>query len=89
MNLVTIDDIASLFKVNRRTVAERWIHRPDFPAPVFAPTRTCRRWAAEDVIAWGKPDARKTGPYSSAPTVGLATFAQTAGAAHGNVGHGT
>lgn len=84
MNLVTIDDIASLFKVNRRTVAERWIHRPDFPAPVFAPTRTCRRWAAEDVIAWGKPDARKTPPHGSASAASV-TALFNAGVSHGQV----
>ena len=65
-DLLTIDDIASLFRVERRTVADRWIHRPDFPPPAFAPTRRTRRWTREQVIAWATPAGQK----SAAPSPG-------------------
>lgn len=57
--LLTIDDIASLLKVNRRTVADKWIHRPDFPPPRFAPTRAHRLWNKQDILDWAAPKRRK------------------------------
>lgn len=50
--LLTIDDIAALFRAHRRTVAERWIHRPDFPKPTFAPTRRRRLWDKQEILKW-------------------------------------
>ena len=55
MNLLTVSDIAALLRVQRRTVADRWVHRPDFPRPRFAPTRRTRLWALEDVRKWAMP----------------------------------
>jgi hypothetical protein len=55
MQLLTIDDIAALFRVSRRTVAEQWIQRPDFPAPRYAPTRRSRLWEAGAVERWAAP----------------------------------
>lgn len=52
--LMTIDDIAALFRAERRTVAERWIHRPDFPKPKYAPSRQRRLWEASAVKAWAE-----------------------------------
>jgi predicted DNA-binding transcriptional regulator AlpA len=66
MDLLSIDDIAAIFSVDRRTVAERWIHKPNFPAPVFAPSRMTRRWSREEVIAWATPASRR----SARPTHG-------------------
>jgi hypothetical protein len=60
MQLLTIDDIAALFKVKRRTVAEQWIQRPDFPAPKYAPTRKSRLWEAADVDRWASPGAAQS-----------------------------
>lgn len=54
-DLLTIDDIAALLQAARRTVAERWIHRPDFPKPAIAPTRRHRMWRREDVMRWAAP----------------------------------
>jgi predicted DNA-binding transcriptional regulator AlpA len=53
-DLLTIDDIAAMLRVKRRTVAEKWLARPDFPRPHVAPTRRTRRWLAADVMAWAQ-----------------------------------
>ncbi|MFZ9372377.1 MAG: helix-turn-helix domain-containing protein [Limnohabitans sp.] len=57
---LTIDDIADMFKVGRRTVSDHWVHRPDFPAPALAPSRRSRRWDRDDIIAWATPAGRKS-----------------------------
>lgn len=64
--LLSIDDITNLFRTTRRTVAERWIHRPDFPPPKYAPTPHSRLWLAKDVKAW----AAKSSPRSARPSRG-------------------
>ena len=64
MNLITIDDIAEMFKVGRRTVADHWIHRPDFPPPAIAPSRRTRRWDRDEIIAWATPAGRKSAQRS-------------------------
>jgi predicted DNA-binding transcriptional regulator AlpA len=64
MNLITIDDIAALFQVGRRTVADHWIHRPDFPPPAIAPSRRTRRWDRDEIIAWATPAVRKSARQS-------------------------
>ena len=64
MSLMTIDDIAAFFKVPRRLVAERWIHKPDFPPPAFAPSPRRRLWEEAEVIAWAMPAARRSAPPS-------------------------
>jgi hypothetical protein len=51
-NLVSIDDIARKYRVHRRTVAERWVHLPNFPKPRYAPTAQTRLWDAIDVERW-------------------------------------
>ena len=68
MSLMTIDDIAALFQVERRTVAEKWVPKPSFPLPVFAPSRRTRRWDRDEIIAWAKPAARKSVPPSLGST---------------------
>ena len=60
MSLMTIDDIAQLFGVERRTVANYWVHKPNFPPPMFAPTRRSRLWSRDEIIAWATPAARKS-----------------------------
>jgi hypothetical protein len=60
-DLLTIDDIASMLRASRRTVAERWIHLPDFPRPRFAPSRWHRLWARDDVLRWAQRDLQATG----------------------------
>ena len=59
MRLMTIDDIARQFRATRRTVAERWIMRPDFPRPKYAPTRRSRLWDAADVERWAARGVQK------------------------------
>lgn len=68
MTLLTIDDIAAMFQVDRRTVAEKWIHKPSFPPPVFAPSRMTRRWAKDEVIAWATPASRRSARLSPGST---------------------
>lgn len=60
MTLLSIDDIARMFRVERRTVAEQWIHRPGFPAPKYAPTRRSRLWEAAAVERWASPGTEST-----------------------------
>ena len=54
-DLLTITDIAALLRRSRRTVAEQWIQHPDFPKPVYAPTRATRLWSRADVERWAAP----------------------------------
>ena len=60
--LLSIDDIAALCRVKRRTVADHWIHMPNFPAPKYAPTRRTRLWAAADIERWAAPAAPRSAP---------------------------
>jgi predicted DNA-binding transcriptional regulator AlpA len=64
--LLTIDDIAAKLDAARRTVAEKWIHEPGFPAPVMAFSVRKRKWRAQEVIAW----AAQAAPRRSRPTPG-------------------
>ena len=68
MNLLTIDDIAAMFRRKRRTVAEEWVPRPDFPAPHFAPTSRSRLWLAEDVMRWARRETPQSAPQSRGST---------------------
>lgn len=55
--LWTSDDAAAYLRVSRRTVAERYAARPDFPKAIPLPSegsgkREQRRWPAIEVINW-------------------------------------
>lgn len=52
--LLTVDGIAQLLGVSSRTVADRWVHRPDFPKPAFVPSRTRRLWDRAEVERWAR-----------------------------------
>ena len=69
MNLITIDEIAELFRVSRRTVKDHWIHRPDFPPPTIAPSRRTRRWDRDEIIAWATPAGRKSAQRTPGSTL--------------------
>lgn len=76
MDLLKIPDIARLCGVSVRTVRDRWIHQPDFPAPTLAPTSRSRQWSRESIIAWASPGARRSvqatpGSTYSAASTGL------------------
>lgn len=58
MTLWTTHDIAEFFKVQRRTVTDKWTKRPDFPAPKQRISRKVVRWSAEDVMQWATGAAR-------------------------------
>ena len=57
--LLSISEIAALFRVSAKNVRESWVHRPDFPPPKYAPTRRTRLWEAKDVLAWASRSARQ------------------------------
>ena len=59
MELMNIPAIALLFGVSPKTVRERWAHRPDFPAPRYAPSIKRRQWAREDLERWASPAGQK------------------------------
>ncbi|MCG7865447.1 MAG: helix-turn-helix domain-containing protein [Candidatus Thiodiazotropha taylori] len=48
------DEVANYLKVNRRTVAERYAARPDFPkvAKRLPGERGQLRWRAKDIMKW-------------------------------------
>jgi hypothetical protein len=58
-DLLTIDEIAALFRTTAKTVRERWVHKPGFPPPKYAPSRNKRLWEAKAVLAWASRDARQ------------------------------
>lgn len=58
-SLLTVKDIAELFRVSTRTVADKWIVRPDFPRPTFAPTRRTRLWDRAVIEKWAMPRNEK------------------------------
>ncbi len=60
--MTTLDTkgIAELLGYTRKYTTERVVTRPDFPRPRIEVSRQCRRWAAEDVLAWASPDSRQS-----------------------------
>lgn len=62
--LVTIEDIAAKHDVDVRTVRDRWVHKPGFPAPRYAPSPRTRRWLESEVDAWATPSERKSLPQT-------------------------
>jgi predicted DNA-binding transcriptional regulator AlpA len=50
MNLLTTKDLAAIFKLSERQVADRTVHLPDFP-----PARKiggARRWVEAEIMEW-------------------------------------
>lgn len=50
MTLLTVDQLAELFQLNKRHVAERVTKRKDFPKPYQI--GGARRWNEEEVLRW-------------------------------------
>lgn len=49
------DEIAAYLKVSRRTVAERYAARPDFPKCYRLPGEKGQlRWKAKEIMAWAE-----------------------------------
>jgi hypothetical protein len=48
-DLLTIEDIAALWKVERDHARRRLVKLPEFPEPAPGSTRKNQRWRAEDV----------------------------------------
>lgn len=48
-DLLTVDDIAQLWKVSRVRAVRYLTRLPEFPEPVPGSTRKTKRWRAEDV----------------------------------------
>jgi hypothetical protein len=53
-DLMTIEDIAAMWKVKRDHAQRYLVKRPEFPAPVPGSTRKQRRWRRGDVEAFAK-----------------------------------
>lgn len=71
-DLLTIEDIAQRLGASVRTVRDRWVHKPDFPLPRYAPTRKARQWLASEVDEWATPAERKSLPQTPGNTRGTA-----------------
>jgi hypothetical protein len=58
----TIDTarIAELLGYTRKYVTDVLTKRPDFPAPVQAPSPRKRRWSAPAVLAWASPSGQQS-----------------------------
>jgi hypothetical protein len=52
MNLLTLDEIAQLWKVNREFARKRIVKLPEFPDPAPGSTRKKPRWREPEVHAF-------------------------------------
>jgi predicted DNA-binding transcriptional regulator AlpA len=59
MSTINTEQIAELLGYTRKYVTDVLTKRPDFPAPVQAPSARKRRWSASEVLAWARPDSRQ------------------------------
>jgi hypothetical protein len=51
-DLMTLEDVADLWKVKREYAQRYLVKRPEFPEPAPGSTRKNPRWRAEDVRAF-------------------------------------
>ena len=61
--LMTIDDIAGLYKVSRRTARDSIVKQPGFPNKVHGSSVRKPRWMSEDVLTFVRTPARACGPF--------------------------
>ena len=68
IELLTVDDIAKLYKVEIHTARDKIIKTPGFPDPAPGSTVRSRRWLASDVHAFvtRKPTQARKNPAQSA-----------------------
>jgi hypothetical protein len=57
-DLIDTEAIAQLLQCTRKHVADRLVHRPDFPAPAVNVSRKLRRWEREAILAWARQPSR-------------------------------
>lgn len=50
--LITLDDIASMYRTSRRWARDVLVKRVDFPRPAVAVSQKVRRWKRHDVENW-------------------------------------
>lgn len=68
IELLTVDDIARLYKVEPHTARDKIIKTPGFPDPAPGSTVRSRRWLASDVHAFVRREpakARKNPAHSA------------------------
>jgi len=68
IELLTVDDIAKLYKVEPHTARDKIIKTPGFPDPAPGSTVRSRRWLASDVHAFvtrKSAQARKNPAHSA------------------------
>lgn len=54
MNLWTVKTIAAQFGVTVKTVRDKWVKRPDLPAPKVAVSQKTKAWEQQAVIRWAE-----------------------------------
>lgn len=57
--LLTIDDIAALYKCSRVYARDKLVKRPGFPRPSLALSQKMKRWMRGDVEAWLESQRKK------------------------------
>lgn len=50
--LITLDDIAKMYRTSRRWARDVLVKRPDFPRPALSMSQKTRRWRLSDVQHW-------------------------------------
>jgi predicted DNA-binding transcriptional regulator AlpA len=72
--LLTRSEIAEMYGVQPRTVAETWCTRPDFPKPDVRISQRIVRWRRSRIEAWATGELR-----SRVPTLGSTSRLADAG----------
>lgn len=55
---MSVADIARQLGASVKTVRDRWVHSPGFPAPALQPSPRKRRWRVSDVMEWAAQGAQ-------------------------------
>lgn len=59
MELLTLDDIAAMYKCSKVYARDKLVKRPGFPRPSLALSQKMRRWLRDDVESWIESQRKK------------------------------
>jgi predicted DNA-binding transcriptional regulator AlpA len=59
-DLIDIKTVAQVLQRAEKTVRDRLVHAPGFPAPRIVSGPRSRLWSKADVLAWATPGARRS-----------------------------
>lgn len=59
MELLTLDDIAAMYKCSKVYARDKLVKRPGFPRPSLALSQKMRRWLRDDVESWIETQKKK------------------------------